>query len=398
MIIFTVTNDLTYDRRMHRICGSLVRLGGYSVTLVGRALPYSTPLENKPFEQKRLRCFFQKGFLFYAEYNLRLFFFLLFAKYDAVCSIDLDTLPAGCFATLLRRKKRVFDAHEYFTEVPEVVGRPFVKAFWEMVARVCLPFYRHTYTVGPSLAEIFEEKYGLKFGVVRNVSHVNPTPGPTPERRGDVGYTVERPAIDAVECSTVYPTSPLLSGVGPGVGLLYLGALNEGRGIETAIEAMQRLDNVQLWLAGEGDLSGELRCMATRLGVENKVIFLGYVRPDDIAHLVARAWLGLNLFENRGLSYYYSLANKFFLYMQAGVPVLTMNFPEYRALNGEHEVAVLLDELTPQAVVETVRRLLANKELYACLQKNCLAAREEWTWEREEKVLLEIWRKVFTTR
>lgn len=93
----------------------------------------------------------------------------LFAPCDAVCSIDLDTLPAGTLATLIRRKKRVFDAHEYFTEVPEVVDRPMVKRFWEWVARRCLPFYRHAYTVGPALAEIFEKRYRLPFGVVRNV-------------------------------------------------------------------------------------------------------------------------------------------------------------------------------------------------------------------------------------
>jgi glycosyltransferase involved in cell wall biosynthesis len=380
-IIFTVTNDLTYDQRMHRICGTLAA-NGYGVLLVGRELSESKPLENKVFEQKRLRCFFRKGFPFYAEYNVRLFFFLLFAKYDAVCSIDLDTLAAGCFASLLRRKKRVFDAHEYFTEVPEVVGRSFVKGFWEMVARVCLPFYRHAYTVGPALARIFEEKYGVQFGVVRNVPST-PPPTPPPNGRG-VSDVLSR-----------YAMTPLLSGEGSGVGLFYMGALNEGRGIETALAAMQLLDNVHFLLAGEGDLSEGLRRLAAELGVENKVTFLGFVQPAELRVLASQAWLGLNLFENRGLSYYYSLANKFFGSVQAGVPVLTMNFPEYRALNAQHEVAVLLDELTPEAVADAVKKLLENKDLYERLQKNCLVAREEWNWEKEQETLLKIWAEVF---
>jgi glycosyltransferase involved in cell wall biosynthesis len=367
-IIFTVTNDLTYDQRMHRICGSLAA-AGHVVTLVGRVLPESILLENKTFGQKRLRCFFRKGFPFYAEFNIRLFFFLLFAKYDAVCSIDLDTLPAGCFATLLRGKKRVFDAHEYFTEVPEVVGRPFVKGFWEMVARLCLPFYCHAYTVGPALAKIFEEKYRLKFGVVRNMPR-------------------------NANFQLASAIGQLKVGVTGLKRLFYMGALNEGRGIEAALEAMQHLDNVHLWLAGEGDLSEKLRRMAADLGVENKVTFLGYIQPEELRVLAAQAWLGLNLFENRGLSYYYSLANKFFGSVQAGVPLLTMNFPEYRTLNAQHEVAVLLDELTPQAIADAIKKLLKNKDLYAYLQKNCLAAREDWNWEKEEKVLLEIWEKV----
>lgn len=361
-IIFTVTNDLSYDARMHRVCGTLAT-NGYAVILVGRALPHSIPLETRLFQQKRLRCFFRKGFPFYAEYNLRLFFFLLFAHYDAVCSIDLDTLLAGCFAAIIRRKKRVFDAHEYFTEVPEVEGRFLVKKFWETVARICLPFYRHAYTVGPALAKIFEEKYGLKFGVVRNV------PSSTP------------------------PMTPLLKGEKDVI--FYMGALNEGRGIEFMLKAMQSLENVELWLAGEGDLSEKLRRLAAELNLGDKVKFFGYVKPEDLKTLAGRAWLCLNLLENRGLSYYYSLANKFFLSVQVGVPVLTMNFPEYRALNAQHEVAVLLDELSPQLVANTVKKLLADRDFYERLRRNCLAAREEWNWEKERETLLKIWAEVF---
>jgi glycosyltransferase involved in cell wall biosynthesis len=233
------------------------------------------------------------------------------------------------------------------------------------VARVCLPAYRHAYTVGPALAEIFEEKYGVQFEVVRNVpasSQRSPVPPPH------------------------LPHS--------GVGLLYQGALNAGRGIETLLEAMQTLDNVQLWLAGEGDLSEELRRQADALGVAHKVTFLGYVKPDNLKALTAQAWLGLNLLENRGLSYYYSLANKFFDCVQAEVPVLTMNFPEYRALNAEHEVAVLLDRLTPETMVSAVRYVSDHPEVYHRLKENTATARRDWNWEREERMLLKIWAKV----
>jgi len=362
-IIFTVTNDLTYDQRMHRICGTLAA-NGHEVTLVGRSLPKSILLETRSFEQKRLSCFFQKGFAFYAEYNLRLFLFLLIARYDAVCSVDLDTLPAGCFASLIRQKKRVFDAHEYFTEVPEVVHRPFVKFIWGRVARMCLPFYRYAYTVGPALARIFEEKYGLKFGVVRNVPV---------SKNADL-------------------TSP--KGLGSPYQLLYQGALNDGRGIEVLLEAMQHLANLQLVLAGEGDLSAQLRQKTDDLGLKDRVVFLGYVKPADLKTLTSQAWLGLNLLENRGLSYYYSLANKFFDTVQAGVPMLTMDFPEYRALNAQYEVAILLEELTPASVAEAIQTLLDDTLLYEKLRQNCLLARADWNWEREQKTLLEIWQKV----
>ena len=399
-IILTVTNDLTYDQRMQRICTSLAA-HGYTVELVGRQRPASVPLTSQPFAQKRLRCRFERGFAFYAEYNLRLFAYLLVARYDAVCSIDLDTLAAGCGATLLRRKKRVFDAHEYFTEVPEVVHRPVVRAFWGLVARLCLPFYRHAYTVGPALAEIFAEKYGLAFKVVRNTPQPPPRPpvqgGSRIERDNTIITSIEN--IDDTDLHQPSPTaelgqSPPFTG-GLGGAVLYQGALNAGRGLEAAIAAMQQVDNVQLWLAGEGDLSVELRQLAGQLGVQEKVHFLGFVRPEALKTHTAQAWLGLNLLENCGLSYYYSLANKYFDYVQAGVPVLTMDFPEYRALNAQHEVALLLDELSPARVAAAIRRLRDDEGLYARLQGACAAAGGVWTWEEDEKVLLEVWQAVY---
>ncbi|MEO6039058.1 MAG: glycosyltransferase [Saprospiraceae bacterium] len=476
-ILCTVTNDLSYDQRMQRICTSLAAQG-YAVQLVGRQLPQSMPLVDRPFEQKRLRCRFHRGFLFYAEYNLRLFIYLLTARYDAVCSVDLDTLVAGCCATLLRRKKRVFDAHEYFTEVPEVVHRPVVRAFWELVARCCLPFYRQAYTVGPALAGIFEKKYGLAFAVVRNTPltllgaaslapPIPPVKGGSGIEQGEAPQSSLKTEPNALQFSPPFPrgsgieqgeapqsslktepnalnageqfSSPLPRGDGmeenetpqsslktehnelsaseqfsppfprgdggaypttqtttntPLPILLYQGALNAGRGLEAAIAAMQQIANVQLWLAGEGDLSGELRQLTEQLGLQNKVRFLGFVQPEELKTLTARAWVGLNLLENRGQSYYYSLANKFFDYVQAGVPVLTMNFPEYRTLNDQYEVALLLNDLSPGVVVEAIRLLQNDPALYTRLQAGEAQARETWTWKEDEKILLAIWDRV----
>ncbi len=361
-IICTITNDLTYDQRMQRICSSLAA-HGYKVQLVGRELPQSLPLALRPFSQKRLRCRFHRGFAFYAEYNLRLFFYLLTARYDAVCSIDLDTLAAGCVATLIRRKKRVFDAHEYFTEVPEVVHRPLVKAFWAGMARCCLPFYKHAYTVGPALAGIFTDKYGLEFAVVRNT--------PVVISNSSVKRSREAKPI-----------------------LLYQGALNAGRGLEAAITAMQQIEHVQLWLAGEGDLSAALRQMVVEQHLQTKVRFLGFVQPEELKILTEQAWAGLNLLENRGQSYYYSLANKFFDYVQAQVPLITMNFPEYSALNAQLEVALLLNDLTPQTVATAIGQLQNDADLFTRLQSGCAQARLVWNWEADEKVLLEVWERV----
>ncbi len=359
-IILTVTNDLHYDRRMQRISATLAE-AGHEVVLLGRVLPESPPLAPAGYAQVRLRCWFNKRAIFYAEYNIRLFFWLLVARFDAVCAVDLDSLPAACLAALIRRKKRVFDAHEYFTEVPELVGRPRIQAVWRNVAKLFLPFFRHAYTVGPALAAIFEKEYGIPFAVVRNVP-----------LRAAV-------ALDIGEKQKI---------------ILYQGALNLGRGIEAALEAMVTLEGVQLWLVGEGDLSADLRARAQQLGLGDKVRFLGWVSPADLDKLTAQAWLGLNLLERRGLSYYYSLANKFFAYAQYGVPSLNMDFPEYRAHCADFRVGLLLPELTPEAVAAAVRQLADDPALYAELQENCRNAAARWNWDAEKKTLLRVWEAV----
>ncbi len=150
--------------------------------------------------------------------------------------------------------------------------------------------------------------------------------------------------------------------------LLYQGVLNEGRGLEFAIEAMQQLEGVQLWLAGEGDLSDQLRRLVDQLQLQEKVRFLGYLPPKELAKVTPQAFLGLNLLENKGLSYYYSLANKCFDYIQAGVPSIQMNFPEYTRLNETYETFVLLDTLSCEkyykrcsAIRKPEAKLLAGK-------------------------------------
>lgn len=356
-IVFTVTNDLVHDRRMQRICNSLAE-NGFDVTLIGRELPDSIPVPKYFFKTMRQRCWFNKGKLFYLEYNFRLFWKLLFMKADVYSAVDLDTIIPTFKVAWLKRKKKVFDAHEFFEEVPEVVDRPFTKAVWKLVAKLWVPRADAAMTVSESLAERFQFMYGIPFATIRNVPRLS--------------------------------TAPFVKSQGY---LLYQGALNEGRGLEQLIEAMQFLD-IPLKIAGEGDLSSELRELSKKLGVEHQIRFLGFVPPDKLDELTARAWLGINVLENRGLSYYYSLANKFFDYINHGVPSLNMDFPEYRKINAPHEVSVLLKELSYRGIVDAVRMLQEDTAMYERLRENCIAARAELNWEKEEQKLLKLYRQI----
>ena len=357
-IILTVTNDLNYDQRMIRICTSLSN-AGYNVLLVGRIRSFSKPLASRPYDQLRLNCFFNQGKFFYLEYNIRLFFLLLFRSFDIISAIDLDTLAPAYVCAKIRRKICVYDAHEYFSEVPEVVNRPAIKRIWEGLAQWLIPNIRYCYTVGQSLADELSERYQNAFAVIRNLPWRSALP--------EVKPLADRPV------------------------LLYQGVLNDGRGLEAAITALQGLDAVELWLAGEGDLSAELRALAKDLGVADRVRFLGYLQPEELKDLTPQATIGLNLLENKGLNYYYSLANKAFDYIQGGLPAIHMNFPEYEMINEKYKIGKLIGDLKPETLQTAIEELLDKPQEYEQIRQNCRLAAEELIWEKEEKKLLDLY-------
>ena len=86
-----------------------------------------------------------------------------------------------------------------------------------------------------------------------------------------------------------------------------------------------------------------------------------------------------------------SLANKAFDYVQAGVPSIQMNFPEYLALQEEHRVFYLINRLDVQVLVQAIEHLLGENDLYLALQENCRIAAKEWCWEQEKGSLVDIY-------
>ncbi|HKI90270.1 MAG TPA: glycosyltransferase, partial [Draconibacterium sp.] len=167
-IIVSVTNDLVTDNRVHKVCTTLTNMG-FCVLLIGRKLKRSLPIQTREYSTKRFHLQFKKGPLFYAEYNFRLYCFLLFSNFDILLSNDLDTLPANFLISKFLKKPLVYDSHEYFTEVPELVHRPKVKRIWEWLEQKMVPQIKYAYTVCDSIAKIYTEKYGVAFKVVRNI-------------------------------------------------------------------------------------------------------------------------------------------------------------------------------------------------------------------------------------
>ncbi len=361
-IFFTVTNDLSYDHRMIRICTSLA-YNGYEVTLVGRKKTDSVPLSNQPFKQKRLNCRFEKGKMFYLEYNFRLFFFLLFKRMDAICAIDLDTILPCYYVSTMKNIKRVYDAHEYFSQQKEIIRRPVIYKIWHGIEKRYLPKFPQGYTVGECISNEFKKLYDVNYEVIRNIPLLK-------DHATDLSFKSKEKII------------------------LYQGAVNEARGLEFLIPAMKNIDAV-LHIYGDGNFMEQTRVLIRANNLQGKVFMKGKLLPSELEIITGNATIGINLVEKNGLNQYYSLANKFFDFIHAGIPQVTMHFPEYEKINNEYKVALLIDNLETITIELAINTLFTEDKIYNELQQNCMNARRVLNWQQEEKKLLLFYKKLF---
>lgn len=366
-LALTVTNDLVADNRVHKVATTLTKLG-FDVTLIGRKLPESPILKPREYKTHRMNLIFNRGPLFYAAYNISLFFHLLIKQYDLVVSNDLDSLPAGFVFTKLANKKLVYDSHEYYTEVPELVNRPNIKRIWEWLEATMIPEIKYCYTVCQSIADVYNSKYGANFEVVRNV----------PFKSGDK----KNELLNEIDLPTDQPI------------ILYQGAINLGRGIEDAIQAMKKIENARLVIVGNGDLFEDCQQLAIKEGVSEKVIFTGRIPYDEVKFITQQATIGLSVEKDMGLNYRFALPNKIFDYIQSGIPILASSLPEIKRVIDDYNVGMCIPVTNADELVIGINQMLSNERTLTKWKDNCKLAAKELCWENEEKILINLFDQV----
>jgi len=355
-VIVSVTNDLSTDNRVDKVCRS-IQATGWEVLLVGRQLSDSLPLQ-RSYATKRMRLWFRRGALFYAEYNLRLFFLLLFSRADVFHANDLDTLLANGLAARIRRKKLVYDSHEYFIGTPEIAHKPLVKAVWRWVEKRFFHQPERVFTVNASIAALYEKEYGRKLLVMRNI----PEKGIElpPAKRSDLGLPDDRFLI-------------ILQGSG----------INMHRGSEEMLEAMRFLDDSYLWvIVGNGDVVPALKQRTEELGLNHRVLFVGKKPYAEMMRYTQVADLGLTLDKATNMNYLYSLPNKIFDYFKAGIPVLASDLPEIRNIIEQYDTGWIFPNHDPKLIADTIAQIRQSSD-YAQKKTNTRRAAEELCWENE---------------
>ncbi len=356
-VFVAVTNDVSTDQRVHKVCTYLIKKG-FDITVYGRVLPNTIPVD-RSYKIHRAKHWFKHNFLFYAEYNLRLFFYLLFKEYDYIISNDLDTLTA-CFVSSKFKSKTslVYDSHELFSEGPELQGRNFVKGFWKRLEDLFLPRIKKSYTVSQSIVDFYNDRYQNDMGLIRNLPLLH-----------------RKIRIEEVN----FPTQNKV--------VLYQGVLNPGRGIKPMIKALHFIDGVDLVIIGYGKVEEELKTFVELEKLEGRVHFLGRVAHEILPNYTAKADVGMVLEEPLGKSFEYSLPNKLFDYIHAELPVISGNLIEINRIVKTFKVGVVVESYDPKAIADAVKEILENESLRNKIKENQRKAKTELCWEEEEKKL-----------
>jgi glycosyltransferase involved in cell wall biosynthesis len=363
-VIVSVTNDLTTDQRVDRSCTTLVKMG-FEVLLVGRKLSKSMELQPRAYRTKRMKLLFARGPLFYAEYNTRLFFLLMFSKADLLFSNDLDTLPANYLASGIRHLPLVHDCHEYFRGVPELKGRRFVTRVWKLIEDHTFPHLETVIAVNASIAAIYHKEYGNHIHVIRNVAVTKSAAEPV--KKAVLGIRDEQKII------------------------LYQGAVNVDRGLEEAIQAMQYVKtDAVLLIIGTGDVFDGLKKLTGDLGLTGKVIFTGQVPFQQLHSYSLMADIGLSIEKDVSVNYHYCLPNKFLDYIQAGVPVLISPMPEMQAIVEKYNIGKIIGSHDPEYLAASFGEMLENTDSLSLFRENMKKAASDLCWEKEETEFIKI--------
>jgi glycosyltransferase involved in cell wall biosynthesis len=107
---------------------------------------------------------------------------------------------------------------------------------------------------------------------------------------------------------------------------------------------------------------------------------LEYIASADVGVLICP--------KNASLNVYYSLPNKFFEYLLAGIPVVASDFPEMRKIIRKYDVGCVVDPHNPRGIAEGIKSILSDEGRYLQMKENTRKVLEDYNWGKESKKLL----------
>jgi glycosyltransferase involved in cell wall biosynthesis len=281
---------------------------------------------------------------------------------DIVHSNDLDTLLCGYMFKKNHRTTLVFDAHEIYPEQLAAHRRSDTwYEYYSRLERALLPHTDGRLTVCDSLGAYFKNAYNVEsFLTILNC----------PSRE-------------------MLPPEAILDRRRARRKITYQGAYFEYRGLDEVIHASKSVNNADFVFRGLGPYQSNLKQLAGRLGVEDRVKFEPPVGVSDLVATASECDIGLNPFISVCLNTEYALPNKFFEYMTAGLALASADLIEMRCLTQRYNLGVLYDSKNIKEISDVLNSLVSNQDKLDQYRRNSYEwAQNKFCWEREREKLL----------
>ena len=367
-IIHTTISDCENERRIFNEALTASR-NGYEVKILSLKTP---ELKAHQFvgtvvlERIAIR-YWQGGPLKFLSFNFKLFIRLLFEHFDILHVHDLWVLPASALVAIIRRKKLIYDTHEYYRGLEIFNVKPFSGKIWSITEKFFIRFIDTMVCVNPFHADLFLKMYPEIPSpvIIMNLP-----------RKKNMNEILKPKSYRERENT-----------------ILFQGIFKPGRGLFQVIKAMRHVNDGYLEFIGFGELEEAMRQLVDELELQEKIMFRGKVSWDHLLNETQQTRGGLVIFEPTSENYRFASPNKFFEYVMAGTPVIASNIPTFRYFLSEFEVGLLVDSNSEEQIADAMERLLSDEESWNYFHLNCLKAREVWNWEIQEEKILDMYKK-----
>lgn len=368
-VLMLLTNAYDPDPRVRQEAMSLIEAGWHVRLLAwdrdGKSAPREA-IDGVEVERVYLRSTHGRGWTqipFYAAVYAKLLWRAARVDFDAIHCHDLDTLPAGFLAGMLRGRPVVYDSHESFPDmltgsVPAAIRNGLTMLENWLIRRVDLVI-----TVGDKLRRFFEQRGAQRAVVVGNWKRSEDfvtTPADRTKLRREMG--IPEDALAVVSITQLLPD----------------------RKLQELFDAVDLLPGVYCIVAGSGSLEPMVRARAAQ---NPRIVYVGRLKPAEIPRYTCAADAIYYGFDPANPNARFSAPNKLYEALAAGLPLITGDFGEIGEVVRTHKCGIVLETYSAESVARAMTLLSDAGVRHVMGAQAERLGREDFHWNTAARTL-----------
>lgn len=312
-----------------------------------------------------------KGKIFsYISAYVQMLWIILKSDFKLIHAHEITSLPVAIIASLLKRKKVIYDSHELWSESHHKTSNKFIISTISYIERMLCKNIT-IITVSESICEYLKAHFNNKdVHVVRNI----------PSYKHTGKYNLIREMFEISERDKVF---------------IYQGLLSEARGVDLILDAAINVSkDIESGLAfvffGFGEYAKEIE---QKSKLYSNIYYGGNIPQKNLLKYTSSADIGLHGIKNTCLNHDYCLPNKVFEYALSGIPIIVPNLTELSAFLDEYKVGLDYEQNNVESLESSIRHAL-KEHVYSDLIKNVKEFEKKVTWEKEFEIIKGLYEKI----